>query len=482
MKVISKEAASRAHDFALQGLDHKNIHDRIASAIAPVLCHFIKELQLAVATDKISDVWFMARDGYLLKRLYDLARTEELPASGYLYVSRRSTSAASSTSYGIREAFLAEWNGENRKLRTMLTTAKIANDDLAALAARYGFSSPDEQLETYADPRFVALLNDPGIRCLLSTEMNTARKKLLRYLEQSGFLESARPAVVDVGWAGQIQEAIQLTLESKAEHPPVLGYYLALRKLGGLRRLAGVACKGLIFDCAKPSHWSESILNAVDIFEDTCRACHGSVVDYDNDGNAILASHNHESFVAEQKDNPKLAALQDAIIRYADRWFTFREVTIEESRIFALDALASLTRMPTKEQALYYLTLGHGLDFGNDTVLSHNVQRSWNPLKIWAVIRSARWKEGTAATLPFPKVLQLILALLKARWALPAIPTPTLGNWEFVKHVKSKRTVTENGPIFTCQVDLPQLTSGRLYAGLPSKGLSGRILCRLLKR
>lgn len=478
---LAKETlATAAHEAGLATLDASNIHHRVASAIAPILCDFTVNLAQQTQHHNRSDVWFLARDGYLLKRLYDLFNDGTFAPSGYLFVSRRSTSPASSPTYSVREAFLAEWNGENRRLSTMMSPIGLSPEEAVEMANRYGFSTLDEPLDNIADPRFVAIINDPLVTTRMHETFASSRANLICYLENSGFLQSTSPAVVDVGWAGQIQEAIQLAMRQSDKSSDIVGYYLALRHLGGLRRLAGVKSVGLLHDCGAPTIRSESIFAAVDIFEDTCRAPHGTVLGYSMTGEPILADESRTSFTVEQKDNSKLAALQEAILAYARNWFTFVKIHNYDAASFhefALDATTELTRFPTIEQAEYFTSIGHGLDFSNDTVLEHRATRTYNPLQIARSVKHARWKEATATTHPFGAVLQTILYLMKSRRKPVRAPVPG-GHPLHRDDIVAKTSQTARPElIFPVEKDCPNPTAGKMYR----PGIKGRIISKLTK-
>lgn len=414
-----RSIASAAHEAGLAVLDEHSLHGRIASAISPVLCFFTKFLVEKTTTQNHDSVWFMARDGYLLKRLYDLAWKDGLPPSGYLYVSRKAVSPGSSQSYGIREAFLAEWNGENRKLRTFLNPVGLTENDQTNLAIANGFTGLDEDLDGPADPRLVRLLSHPDVSRKAKETGDKARNDLLKYLRKCGFLSCKHPAVVDVGWAGQIQEALQMALKLGGEERDIDGYYLAVRRLGGLRRLAGTKMQGLVFDCAKPDWRAQSLLIAVEAFEDSCRAPHGTVVGYAN-GEPILADGQSNSFRMEQADNPRLSALQECIVDYAKAWLGAVQIAgarAADTEAFALDASAMLARFPSREQADFFTRIGHSLDYGNEIILNKQQGAfSWSPIKMLRAVRAARWQEAAAATIPIAgRIIQLARTVQRVR-------------------------------------------------------------------
>jgi hypothetical protein len=414
------------HRRSVEALDVSKLSHRIASIVAPIICHFVAALEDRAIGDGVDVLWFMARDGYLPMRVYELVRGAGSPPARYLCVSRRSVSAASSRSYGLREAFLAEWNGENSRLSTLMVPFGLKEFEINEIAAKYGFSSLEENVDFKCDPRFHALCNDSYLQGLIKARSDTAKKALLGYLSSCGFLFPHKAGVVDVGWAGQIQEALQISVSSeKARRPDITGYYMALRDLGGMRRLAGVKSTGLLFDCADPEWKGQSILSCVDTFEDTCRALHGTVVGYDEIG-PIFASGT-PSRTMELVDEPRLSALHDAILIYARTWSSLRvslNTPLVETRQTALNACVHLGRFPTAEQSLYFASLGHSLDCGSSINVGSRNEKRIGSLGAIRRAKRARWKEGSVASSFFRLPLQTAICVIRRRRCAGPMPMP----------------------------------------------------------
>lgn len=414
------------HRRSIEALDVSRLSHRIASIVAPIICHFAAAIEERAISDGIDVLWFMARDGYLPMRVYQLVRGEEAPPARYLCVSRKSVSAASSPSYGLREAFLAEWNGENSRLETLMAPFGLERSEVGEIAAKYGFSSPEEHVDFKSDPRFHALCGDSYLQGRMQSNCSKAREALLAYLSSSGFLAPHNAGLVDVGWAGQIQEALQIAVAGDTDRSPdIRGYYMALRDLGGMRRLAGVRSSGLLFDCADPEWKGQSILSCVDTYEDTCRALHGTVVAYD-DGQPLFAA-NTVSRKMEIADEPRLAALHDAILIYARTWSRLRlslGTPLSETRRTALDACVSLGRFPTAEQSAYFTSLGHSLDFGSGVDVGSRNETRIGFLASLRRTRHARWKEGSIASSFLRLPLQIAICVLRRRKGSRTVPLP----------------------------------------------------------
>ncbi|MBY3150862.1 hypothetical protein HFO56_00265 [Rhizobium laguerreae] len=403
------------HRKALSALTGDSLWDRLAGDIGPILCHFA--LSLVERTQDLDRVWFMARDGYIPMRLYDLFSGPASPKSAYLHVSRKSLMSASSRSYGMREAFLAQWNGGDDLLSTLLTPLCFSSDELEELVRRHGFSSLSERVDYRTDARFHALVSDVRVRARMASLNTKARAGLHDYLEKSGFLDDANVAVVDVGWAGQIQEALEMSLDQVQRKPKIKGLYLALRDLGGQRRAAGLDMEGLLFDCARPRWRAEAVLAAVDIFEDTCRAHHGTVTGY-HDGEPIHASET-PSRRSELSDEPRLAKLHEAILRYAGAFAVAAKdagATAADIRDVAESAALTLVRFPDTELYEFFSTIGHSLDFGVDVALPTESRAPLlNPIAAVRGMKSARWKEGYVTGSVFRLPLQAALTVFRLR-------------------------------------------------------------------
>ena len=407
-----------AHEAGVTALDLSKGTHRIAAAIAPVLCEFALDVSRRARELHVDGVWFMARDGYLPMKLYELFNDGSSPASRYLHVSRKSVSKASSSFFGMREAFMAQWNGESRKIRTILAPLELNPMELQRVTNLYGFASPEEEIDYPQDPRFHRLLEDKHLQEIYAEDAALRRRRLNSYLEATGFLANRHVAVVDVGWAGQIQEALERSLP-KERRPKVSGLYMALRSLGGLRRLAGHDMEGLIYDCGRHDPVAASIFNAVDVFEDTCRAHHGTVVGYTDSGDPVLAADTM-SRNAEKADEPRLRLLQEAIMLYAARWIRYVrtfQVDMDVLRETAITTVGRLMRFPTSEEASFFMSVGHSLDAGSDELLHNTPMTGGRLLPSLSHIRLSRWKEAAAADYVFRPILQALIQMKRKRQA-----------------------------------------------------------------
>lgn len=168
------------------------------------------------------DLFFLARDGFLVKEIYDrlIAAGFRGPRSHYLLASRRSLSTASLSSKEDLHASL--------RLRFSETTLRAFFADRFGLDVdtfdgrcldHAGFSSWDDRVSDRAShaPALTRLLDACSEGILARSRIE--REAMLRYLESESFRGASRKSVVDIGHNASLQKA--------------LGELVGVRELGG---------------------------------------------------------------------------------------------------------------------------------------------------------------------------------------------------------------------------------------------------------
>jgi hypothetical protein len=261
---------------------------------------------------------------------------------------------------------------------------------------------------------------------------------------------------------------------------------MALRELGGMRRLAGVASEGLLFDSAEADWRGQSILSCVDTFEDSCRGLHGTVLGY-NDGQPVLAADT-ASRRTELADEPRLSLLHDAIILYARAWASARHslgVSLNDTRETALAACVSLCRFPTPEQAAFFTTLGHSLDFGSGVDVGSRRESKDGLLTSIRRARHARWKEASIASSALRLPLQTAICFLRRRQVAASVPMPPTGEAMISRHEVQVSMPPAIPPIENDRETVSEsATKGRFYrpgatAEWLAVGITGFATCRV---
>ncbi|MBX3021246.1 MAG: hypothetical protein KF799_06160 [Bdellovibrionales bacterium] len=193
------------------------------SVVGPLIVHFAAWLYDEARASGIKKLWFLSREGQVIKRVYDklYGRDAQSPESRYMVVSRRSVGVPSIRSFsdvlniakssyhsGGGSAFLRERFGIS------LTTARIGElRDQGVWVEDSRFVIQNEDVHPI-EPLLKELW--PEIEAQKDAELPC----LLRYLSEFGDVKDV--GVVDIGYAGTIQAALNVILDK-----PVHGFYLA---------------------------------------------------------------------------------------------------------------------------------------------------------------------------------------------------------------------------------------------------------------
>lgn len=157
------------------------------------------------------DIYFLARDGFLVKQIYDrlIAAGFRGPKSHYLLASRRSLSTASLASREDIHASL--------RLRFSETTLRAFFADRFGLdvdtldrrcLADAGFSSWDDRVSDRASERpALSRLLDACAESILDRS-RIEREAMLLYLDSESFRRPSRKSVVDIGHNASLQKAL----------------------------------------------------------------------------------------------------------------------------------------------------------------------------------------------------------------------------------------------------------------------------------
>lgn len=249
------------------------------------LYFFTRELYRKARSTGAQDLFFFAREGYLLQKLFEIYQQELNPVlppirTHYLLVSRRSTFMPSLQSLD-KEQFETLF----RQYRTLSVTDFLRNlgfadADVELLGSRYPRA---EEPDFPNSATWHTLRADPQFQEKYETRRVSQRKAFIAYLEGFGVDFQSGMHIVDIGWKGTIQDNLRAILPATT---PLFGYYVGL-----LQRTPPTAFNqkyGILF--SRIPHFSpffKVFIETLSLFEILCAAPHGGVSHYDyHAGNA----------------------------------------------------------------------------------------------------------------------------------------------------------------------------------------------------
>jgi len=193
------------------------------AALGPLYVGFSQWLHREAKRDSITKLYFLAREGHLLREIYTSLMGQNALPNEYILCSRRAARVAALQTPRQVAALAGEAFAESSRFSSLIKSRfgldirTLSSERISELQFDI-----DDALETTPEgkskfARACALLA-PEILNRAACE----RKAYLRYLHDAGFQNEEKPAVVDLGWKGNMQTAL-----SSLRSGEVFGYYLA---------------------------------------------------------------------------------------------------------------------------------------------------------------------------------------------------------------------------------------------------------------
>ncbi len=284
-KILSKSKGLMA---AAEKADHNDTFAQVTSYVtAPVLFCYIRNMLENAQKAGIKKIYFLARDGYVMKIIADeIIKSDSIDIeSRYLYCSR----------YVLKNAlyYLCDSSDELEKAGFF---GRCAYQSAVNTLSRAGFSD-SERKKIYGDINFCGdenaimgnyefdsfcnkLKSCNILYSMLKDKSKPAYEKLLAYFEQEGMFSNTPFALCDTGWLGSIQSALTMLVKDKVKCT-IKGYYF------GLFRNAD-------YDSFIPYLFSGKDAHKVvprfcnNLFECFCSAPHGMTIGYEKTDGVYL--------------------------------------------------------------------------------------------------------------------------------------------------------------------------------------------------
>ena len=231
---------------------------------------FTKRLYFRLREDGISTIAFMAREGFYLRRLFELYQGLAVPEcerieSSYYWCSRRSVLS------GIRSALMPEAVNGEISLRNWLKSLNLALDE----ARKYVPISEDEA-DAVSDLRnsvaYHRLMENPAFVERMERTIEENHRAFLAYTQP--FLQDGRFCFVDSGWKCTTQNAIEGSYGIRTK-----GYYIGVQRPE--QPILPLDTTALIFREENPrSRYYDYLGMNIPFYQQLLAAPHGSALQY----------------------------------------------------------------------------------------------------------------------------------------------------------------------------------------------------------
>lgn len=244
---------------------------------------FTRNLYYSLIKDKAKCVFFFAREGQFLKKIFDEFQENIIGPkikTEYLYVSRTSTFLASLNKIKEEkfETLLNQY--PNISLKIFCKNLAYTSDDIKLLSNELNldFNKIINKLKNSLE--FKKLINNKIFIEKYNTYRKDSKKIFMKYLNHFNIDISKEMFVVDVGWKGTIQNNIQLILPKCN----IKGYYLGLVHYDNIRdyhKKEAVLFENTLKNKSKNGYLYNSNRS---LFEILLSANHGSTLKYELNG------------------------------------------------------------------------------------------------------------------------------------------------------------------------------------------------------
>lgn len=204
-------SSPRAH-FDNAGIGNHDLYNLGYSVVGPFLVSYVQWVIRRLQTNRAERVYFLARDGYLIMKVYEIFRKvfSDLPEYRYLLCSRRGVAVpgifnldnifeTAMLNYGVTtvENFLSSRFGLSVK------------DIPAHILKKYGFKADGSSKIHFPDDLGVTNSFVADIQDLILLKAEEERRLYCDYLEEEGVYDAINIAMVDIGYSGTMQRKIK---------------------------------------------------------------------------------------------------------------------------------------------------------------------------------------------------------------------------------------------------------------------------------
>lgn len=270
----------------LENHENENLDDfaKIGYEIlGPIIYYFSIWLHSKIKDKKYNKILFLARDSKILKEAYELLFPETLNDNEYFYISRKAVSTAVvdllNNYTEMHDLFVPK---DSARFEELCNILKIDNDKLNNLEEKFNITK--ETLINSKDSfdkelLFLELKENSKLESL------EQRNLLLNYIEKVGIKNSF--AIVDIGWEGRTEWALERICNVKSKKIRIDGYYLGII----------TKCPELIKKINVFSFWGELkntdkdariIMESIALFETMFLTSEGSTIGYKKDKNGNI--------------------------------------------------------------------------------------------------------------------------------------------------------------------------------------------------
>ena len=374
------------------------------AAAGPLFVGFTEWLIAQAAAQKLDALYFLARDGLIMERVYKALA----PISGgtlethYLWGSRRALNLAAIDEIDERALhFLTAGNGRLEARHYVDRLGLNWQDHIGAFRVS-GFADPRQRINDdrseAALRRLFGLLAGP-----VCERARHERSVVVDYLRHSGLADDRRVGLVDIGWHGSIQRSITDLLGGDGTGPRITGFYVGTLDHRTPLIHPKYPHKAYLFRLGQPAAYVNLIVTCIELVELLFSAAEGSIMRIERDEkNGFIAVRDLDSL--DDNRYEAIRRLQEGAMDFVDDYVGLKRrfPEFEMPRHTAVAALRRVLLDPSVVEARFIGDIRHADAFGEILKRPIVEQPSW--FRLFAglpafrrELRDVYWKAGRDA-------------------------------------------------------------------------------------
>lgn len=243
--------------------------------LGPMLLGYCKWLNQRLKADKIERIFFLSREGKILQDAFQTLCPECEIEQTYLYVSRQA----------LTVPLLADAADFDEMAEIIKRLVHVPTINMIPTVCRLDQKVFHERISGVGleGTTRIDKVSDKGkmelyriIQDLGKDDFNRQKEYIVKYLKENEF--SGNVAVVDIGWSGTMQKALQAYIE--VADTRLQGYYLGVRNIGSDGQYGGLYRHGYLFNHKKNEKFNLMTRFTTEIIELLFLNTSGSVLEY----------------------------------------------------------------------------------------------------------------------------------------------------------------------------------------------------------
>lgn len=279
-------------------------------------------------TQKRDNLYFLARDGYIVKKVYDEFKNKYGTKidTYYLYGSRKTIylpALLHRTKDEMLNTLVVLTNDYDVKttIEHILKSMGLDCEDYQEELSIFGFTKDSvlDKNNFHQVRKFVKHIYDD-----IEKKLEEQEKIVLEYLKQEGVCNYNKINIMDVGWGGSLQEALGILTGKK-----IMGYYFGTIPTNKEDILSNSL--GFVFDEAKPEKNFMRVFNIPMMYEFIFSAPHGTTLGFIKKDKKIVPVLDED----DEKYTQKVEILQNAAMQVVKTYLVYAEylknISVEDS-------------------------------------------------------------------------------------------------------------------------------------------------------